>query len=142
MLLTRQHLKPSAVGLNMAAMIDVVFLLLIFFMCTMSFVPPEKKLNAQIPRVSSSADTPRDFEPIRVGVRGGEQGYKIYCDGQLCSTFAELSGKLRARRAIADIPVIIEGQNEVAFEYMVKALDSCYEAGLSQVAFSANEAAQ
>ncbi|MCK5114720.1 MAG: biopolymer transporter ExbD, partial [Phycisphaerae bacterium] len=69
MLLTRQSLKPVRPVLNIAAMIDVVFLLLIFFMCTISFEAVDKDLSAQIPQVSGDPSEESDFEPIRIELR-------------------------------------------------------------------------
>lgn len=140
MLLQRHIFKTTSAGLNMGAMIDVVFLLLIFFMCTTSFQSPEDRLPVQIPYVGGVATQPEDFEPIRIRLYGAAEGIRLTCDQQNCATFTELKTRLRARRAIADIPVIISGQDEVPFEHMVAALDSCYEVDLSQAAFSTGQA--
>ena len=64
MLLTRQTLKHIRPGLHIGAMIDVVFLLLIFFMCTTSFEAVDKDLDARIPRVSRDPVDRADFDPI------------------------------------------------------------------------------
>ncbi len=140
MLLTRQRFKRARPELNMGAMIDVVFLLLIFFMCTTSFKTIENDLSAQLPQVSSKTASLEDFEPIRIRLSGTAEAVHITCDEHPCSTFAALVEQLQARRAIVDIPVIIDGQDEIPFGYMVKALDACYEAHLERAAFSAKGA--
>ena len=144
MLLTRQSLKPVRPLLNIAAMIDVVFLLLIFFMCTTSFEAVDKDLAAQIPQVSGDPSEESDFEPIRIELRkagaetetvGGE--VQVFCDDLKCGGFGELAEMLEQRRAIADIPVIIAGEDEIDYENLVRVMDICYEVGFSRVAFSA-----
>jgi len=144
MLLTRQSLKPIRPILNIAAMIDVVFLLLIFFMCTTSFEAVDKDLAAQIPQLSGEPSEESDFEPIRIELRlggaateavGGE--VLIFCDGLKCSGFVELAEMLGQRWAIADIPVIIAGEDEIDYEHLVRVMDICYEIGFGRVAFSA-----
>ena len=136
MLLTRQRLKPYEPQLNLAAMIDVVFLLLIFFLCTVSFQVQEKKLSAYLPKVSRNPDQLPDFEPIHIRLSQSDKGINIACDRQVCPDFDALATMLSARRVIADIPVIIAGQNRVSFQFMVAAMDTCYAVGLTSVAFS------
>lgn len=141
MLLMRQRHDRGGVELNMAAMIDVVFLLLVFFMCTTSFDEVENDLTANLPELGG-ASLEDDFEPIRVRLcagevdGGGSANVVIWCDNDRCDTFAMLGEALRDRRAIADVAVIIEAEDSVAFECMVNALDESYAAGFERVAFS------
>jgi len=122
----------------MASMIDVVFLLLIFFMCTASFKRLESDMPTQLPRTGLGKKEEReDFDPIRIRLSSVPTGVLVECDGQACGTFGALFEMLTARRRIADVPVIIEGQGTVPFGYMVAALDACYKANLWRVAFSA-----
>ena len=140
MLLKRQMFKPARPALNMGAMIDVVFLLLIFFMCTTSFQSLESGLSVQLPRLSSESTRQEEYDPIWIRLFMTEDRFRITCDSQACANFAKLKDMLSARRSIADIPVIIEGQDTIPFRYMVTALDTCYEVGLNRVAFSAQGA--
>jgi biopolymer transport protein ExbD len=122
----------------MAPMIDIVFLLLVFFMCTSSFNENESQLPAQIPQTSLQARRLiEDFDPIRITLQTAGSGVEVQCDGQSCAGFDALFAKLQARRAIADVPVIIEGRKGVPFGPMVAAMDACYRANCRRVAFSA-----
>jgi len=138
MLLTRQSRRARRPELQMASMIDVVFLLLIFFMCTSSFPKLENDMAAQLPHSGSGdAALEEDFEPIRVRLAPmGESGVLLSVDGRACGSFPALLEALRARRAVADLPVIIEAESTVLFGHMVSALDSCHQADLRRVAFS------
>jgi len=135
-LLTHHKRRAEAPGLNMAAMIDVVFLLLVFFMCTSSYGRPERDLPTRLPQVGG-APAETEFDPVRVRLWPVAGGTLVTCDGTACRTLADLSAQLRARRAIADVPVIIQGEAGVPFGQMVAALDACYGADLRRVAFSA-----
>jgi biopolymer transport protein ExbD len=137
MRLTRHTFRTTRPGLNMGAMIDVVFLLLIFFMCTTSFKPREQSLAADLPQISSEAARREDFPPIYIQLSGDADQVAITCDAKPCETFDLLLAELKIRRDIDDIPVIIAGEPEVPFEYMVKARDKCETADLTRVAFSA-----
>ncbi len=136
MRLTRQKFKPTGTMLNITAMIDVIFLLLIFFMCTTSFKGPESDLTAQVPGVGKNVN-PEEFEPIRISLIGQAENPELICDNRPCDTFEDLKVMLRARRAIADIPVIINGADEISYDMMIKAMDACYETGFTRAAFSA-----
>jgi biopolymer transport protein ExbD len=125
----------------MASMIDVVFLLLIFFMCTSSFRGQESDLPTQLPQVGGGAPgLQADFDPIRIRVSKVETGVRVALDGRPCVSFDDLGEQLEKRRRLADVPVLIEGDPAVPFEYMVASLDACYEADLTRVAFSAKGA--
>ena len=140
MQLTRQSQKSGRPMLNMAAMIDVVFLLLIFFMCTTSFRSPEEQLPTQLPRVGTGTGAAQeDFNPVRIILTSVEDGALVRCDNKICTTFESLTNMLIDRRKIADVPVIIQGQGSVPFRYMVGALNSCHQAELRRVAFSTQE---
>ena len=125
----------------MAPLIDVVFLLLIFFMCSMSFDTHERRLPAQLPQSGPAAEHElADFDPVHIMLRQWRGGVELRCDGQVCADFDDLLRMLRARRAIAQVPVVIEGREGVPFGHMVTAMDTCYRADFRQVAFSAKGA--
>ena len=137
MQLTRQRHTSKRAVLNMAAMIDVVFLLLIFFMCTSSFVRPERNLRSRLPQAGApGAADAEPLDPVRIRLSRSPAGVVVTCDDQACATTDRLVGMLRARRALGDPSVIIQGAAAVPFGRMVTALDACHRAGLYRVAFS------
>ncbi len=135
MLLTRQRPKRSSTGLNMTPMIDAIFLLLIFFMCSSSLRSFESQLPTQISQ-RGSGQKEEPYPPIRIRLTKTAAGVLVLCDEQPCSDFHDLTGRLKKRRAIADAAVIIEGGGRVPFGRMVAALDACHQADLRRVAFS------
>ena len=136
MRLTHQRHKLSAPELNMTAMIDVIFLLLIFFMCTMSLQLLENELPSRLPMWGEEQAAAEEFEPIQIRLTVAAQAVAIICDEQACVSFEHLTELLKLRRAIADLPVIISGEETVPFGDMVSALDACHQADLERVAFS------
>lgn len=97
MKLSNRDLRKSPLrGWNMTAMIDVVFLLLVFFLTTSSFVMPQKDLEAAIAareQVGGAADA--DLEPARVRIsRDGAQ--TIFRMGAVTTTDSQkISGMLQ-----------------------------------------------
>ena len=63
----------------MTSMIDVVFLLLIFFMTTASFVKTERQLDTNIKNQDSASSSASDMEPAIVEIvrSGGQFAYRI-----------------------------------------------------------------
>lgn len=107
------HRRTSRIGqLPMTPMIDVVFLLLVFFLVTANFSAPENKLSSalQTERASASAS---DLQPQIVEVRR-ESGVPTFVIGELRTTSRdELAALLRqlpkepgvAVRVADDVPV-------------------------------------
>jgi biopolymer transport protein ExbD len=135
MLLTRQKRKAPNPQLNMTPMIDCIFQLLIFFMCTASFIH-ENNLMTQMPSVGTGQKVEEELPPVRIAVGGAGKNVLVTCDDQPCPTFDSLVRQLQQRRKIGDLQVIIDGQGAVPFAYMVGALDACHQADLFKVAFS------
>ena len=73
-----QKIAEEESKLDMTSMIDVTFLLLIFFMCTLKFKTLEGKLAAYLPKdvgVNSSDDPP--IEKVEVTLTVLEEGTKL-----------------------------------------------------------------
>jgi biopolymer transport protein ExbD len=63
------------ITLNLASMIDVIFLLLIYFMVTTIIAPPEDRLSPTLQTRQENATGPAtDFQPQVVEVRRGPSG--------------------------------------------------------------------
>ncbi len=117
--------------LNFTAMIDVVFLLLIFFICTASLHLPESQIKAALPGRSSSAP---EFQPVKVAISASDSGLQIYCDDQPCNGDSDLLEQIAARSILADIPVIFSIADNVEFEDVVHIMDICRQGGLKKLA--------
>ena len=81
-----KELSESKVELEMTPMIDVTFLLLIFFMCTLKFKTLEGKLAAYLPKdvgVNQSDAEPKEKVEILMRVRNQGTKYKDLGKGKL-----------------------------------------------------------
>ncbi len=139
MLLARRKREQARPELNMAAMVDVVFLLLIFFMCTSSISRLESSLSGQVSHLGpGSGRESEDMLPYIVRLERVSEGVLVSLEDRPCATFEGLFDRLRETYARGgDNPVLIKGQGTVPFGYMVAALDACRRAGFQSVAFSA-----
>lgn len=138
MLLTRQKQDLAPPQLNMASMVDVVFLLLIFFMCTSSISEPENSLSGQVSHLGPGPGAQAaDFLPRLIRLERVPEGVLVTLEGTPCATFESLMEELQRTGGGKDTPILISGEGTVPFRYMVAALDACHQAGFRLAAFSA-----
>ena len=132
--------KPAE--LQMTPIIDVIFLLLIFFMCTAQFYPPEEilpmetTLPGNVPAEVVLPD-PVNLDTVLIQISfDQEPRWKI--EGNKCSTLHEVENILRLlQNTKPDIPVIIESADVVPIEEVIDVYDLCRFVGLSRIQFAA-----
>lgn len=126
------------VRLDMTAMIDVIFLLLIFFMLGTKFREFEGKLSMQMPLKSSSpakAQKPK-VPPILIGVdtdmqkdgKGNDVAIGHYWIQGTSVDEKNLKQEIAAKKATdnpAEQPVQIQATRKARFVNILKALDAC-----------------
>ena len=131
---------------KMTPMIDVIFLLLIFFVCTASFQPPEEILPTRLslPGAVESDQQPvdpelLDLEEIVVEIlrRHGRAEWRI--NQRQYNRLAEVRDVLTAvARVQIDLPVILDVEPAVPMEDVIDVYDLCRKIGLERVQFAAS----
>lgn len=119
----------------MTSMIDVVFLLLIFFMTTASFTETERNLDSAIQVQRQAADAAQsDFEPaiIEIVQAGGQWVYRV---GQRdVRTQRELSRILRQFENKED-GAFVRVSDGAPFAMAAAAIQACKSARFSMVSY-------
>ena len=117
--------------IDLTPMLDVVFILLIFFIVTSVFVT-EAGIDVSKPEASTVEDTSGDMILIAVGPQGD-----IWIDGdQIDPRFIRARFELR----LADAPnsaVIIQGDESASNEQIMLILKAAREANINDVSISA-----
>ncbi|MEO0965333.1 MAG: biopolymer transporter ExbD [Planctomycetota bacterium] len=150
----RHSRKPDKGGmnLNLTSMIDVIFLLLVYFVVTASFAENEGVLTARLPQkegqTQQTKDTPPPTQPLRIILRStGQAGVDISVPGaSRVGTFSELQATLdrlmldpeRGKRDgifEPDHPVLIQPDGQVRWDYVVNAFNAAIAARFSNVRF-------
>lgn len=134
------NFRPKQTGLrnrmqlNLASMIDVVFLLLIFFLFSSIISPSESQLTPNIQTQSAnSASRSTDFAPqvVSVEVVEGQPAYRI--GSRIIKQRSELLTLLR------DLPhelgVFVKVDDAVPIGFAVGALQCCRDAGFDKVTY-------
>lgn len=124
-------LKKSNIAgtLSLTPLIDVVFLLLIFFLVTSEFEDEERRLDIVLPSASSAV--PMTSKPREIVVDIDSAG-KVYLRGEPTSLeeFEEL-----LKIAVANNPtnqtVVIRADQATSFQPVVNVMDVCNRTGVS-----------
>ncbi|MHC4885340.1 MAG: ExbD/TolR family protein [Planctomycetota bacterium] len=125
---------------DFTSMIDVVFLLLIFFILQ-PFKDPDMRVLAYLPKDSgASSSTPEEIKPtIQLRILGNKDKVTFMLDDDRVSDGNYLaSGLLRKSGGDTEVPVALGPAPQVNFKHVLKALDQCAMAGMEKVNFTAN----
>lgn len=120
--------RERSADIDLSPLIDMVFILLIFFMVSTTFV---KDAKVEIKRPSASSATPASTKSLRVNIDA--QG-ALYLDGVPTKPWM-LQSKVRdAFRGGADKTVLVVADRKVSIERLVEAVDQLRLAGAADVA--------
>lgn len=130
--LSRSSSEEPAVP--MTPMLDVIFLLLIFFITTSVFARLENELSITVPTADSATAPKRTLGELIVNLRA---------DGTLIVNQRPVSMNqlqmllVRIAKQYPDQSVIIRGDRDSTLEYAVGILDVCARSGVWNVSFAA-----
>lgn len=126
--------RDTRLELPMASMIDVVFLLLIFFMTTSAFVKTERELDSGIRVQREAGNRPSDFEPTIIDVVASDGGYVYRLGGRELRSQQELERVLRGLENKAD-GAFVRVSDAVPFDVAAAAIQACRTARFLQVSY-------
>ncbi|MCI7698045.1 MAG: ExbD/TolR family protein [Akkermansia sp.] len=128
---------PESVGFQLAPMLDIVFLLLIFFVVTTKFILNEQDLKVKVPTApKTTEETSRAIDEIIINARE-DNGELIITVDREEFTREKLGAMLeRMVRLNPDQPVRIRGDAQMTWQMMADVITTCTKAGISQVSFS------
>ena len=120
-------------NVNLTPMIDIVFLLIIFFMVGTKFTELERQLQLELPQISA-ADQPNPQPVNRV--------INVYRDGRVALeqellSLDELIEQLRSARTQHNrLGVIVRGDADGPLQNVATVLGACRQAGISALGIS------
>ncbi len=120
-------------GIQLAPLVDVLLLLLIFFLMTWNAARNENELDVKVPKASSAKEKSAPVGDIIVNVK--TDGDVVVNRRTLSAP--ELSDLLKNLVHLdADQAVVIRGDETGAYKHVINVLNICSEAGISNVAFA------
>lgn len=130
----RGKYRPEPVGFQLAPMIDIVFLLLCFFVTSQIFTVWEAELDVTLPTAQTAQIEQRLPGEIILNVlRDGH----VVVNGRDLSA-AELTALLnRLVELFQGQPVLIRADRQTPYEHVIRVLDECRTAGIWNISFAA-----
>ncbi|MEW6076178.1 MAG: biopolymer transporter ExbD [Thermodesulfobacteriota bacterium] len=124
--------QKKGVELNMAPLIDMVFLLLIFFLVTTSFV---RETGVDVRRPTAATAAGKEKATIMIGVTPDN---RIFMDRREIDIRAVRVNVERALTEIPDAGVIIVADRESTTGAVIRIMDACKLAGAENVSIAAS----
>lgn len=139
----RQPASSTSIDSTMTPMIDVIFLLQIFFLCTMGMVIPEALLPTDLPKTAGATTTVvpvekrNDLESIKIRLSGGGAAFAIEMNQRRVAAVADLRRDLQALASIdRATPVVLQIADDVELGDMLSVYDACLAADFANVNFA------
>jgi biopolymer transport protein ExbD len=127
----RIHRRPEeGEGLPLTPLIDVVFLLLIFFLTATSFYKKEKDIKVDPPHATEGKGEPHQQREITVNIRGEADGGFFVVDGRILSLPRLSEMLVREARSDPEQVVIIRGDKHAWHQKVVDVLNACKKASI------------
>ncbi len=129
------HLRSGQVGFNMTPMIDVVFLLIIFFLVSSHLAKQEAQMQLPLP-VAESGAKESESEGRRITVNVLSDG-RLLLAGRAVRP-AELVERLRDKSVDAgsDLEVRIRSDRTVEYRHVEPIMSACADASIWNVTFA------
>ena len=138
MKLRSQQRPRGRLGVSMTPLIDVVFLLMIFFLLTINFEEPEPVLTNRLPQIGSqdSADPTQDWETVELRiamVRGGD-AVRLHLAERVVESYDALLGYLAVLPD--DVQIVIDAADDVPYQHLIGVYNTCLKSGKADIVFS------
>jgi len=133
--------RSQHVAMDLTPLIDVVFLLLIFFMVSTTFTR-ESHLQVELPQASGNPAPPADVEQIDVVISA--DGQYLLNDKPLVNNRRETLERGIRELADADtsLPFIITADARTPHEFVVRAMDAAGRLGFAKLSITTEREAQ
>jgi biopolymer transport protein ExbD len=135
----RQAEPPQALGFMIAPMVDILLVVLVFFIVTWNFALAENELDVRVPS-ATKANEPQPYV--------GQVVINVKSNGSIVvnrqpKTGPELLDQLKKLAQLyPDQAVIVRGDEAVDYKHIVEVLDICRQADIWNVAFATGKPEQ
>lgn len=135
MKLSNRQRRETKLELSMTSMIDVVFLLLIFFLVTTTFIRPEKRLLSAIEdREQQAVESDSELEPAIVDVMRVD-GRVVFRIGAVTSTDLGKIKPVLESFGNKDEGAFVRVADDVPFDFAARAIGCCKSSGFVNVSY-------
>ena len=129
----RTRIQPEPRGFLIAPMVDILLVLLGFFMLTWSFARQERELDVQMPTASESKEQRRSVGEVIINVKSDGT---LVMNRRPMTPESLLSSLSQVAKLYPDQAVVLRGDQRVDYGTIVRTLDLCRKANIWNVAFA------
>ena len=129
--------RPDPPDINLTPLIDVVFLLLIFFMVSTTF-KEDARLRLQLPE--ATGEPPEQVDVAQLEVIIDQWGRYYVNNDQVVDQRVETLRRVMAEKSAGqgELPVLIKADAKTPHQAVMGALDAASQLGLTRVGFAAS----
>jgi biopolymer transport protein ExbD len=139
--------SDNPVGINVTAMVDVIFCLCLFFMCSLHFKQLEGKIETWLPKdrgVFQGQPEKVILEEIRIFMKWdgqrtirkvGNRG-EVNSDDDLMSIVLKMTEDYK-KAGKSEFPVLIDATADVPWQDVIHVMDMCKKEKLERIEFAA-----
>ena len=129
----RRRTTPHVLGFQIAPMVDILLVLLCFFIVTWSFARKEMELDVKVPAAESSTESRAVMNQTVLNVKA--DGTIVW--NRKAIEPSELRAKLLQLSSLyPDYAIILRGDERADYKSIMNVLDVCREAKIWNVAFA------
>lgn len=136
----KRQRRDAEVGVNLTPLIDVVFLLLIFFMVSTTFTR-ENHLSLELPEASAE---PGEAAPRQIEILIGAEGHYSVNERNLVNDRIETL--LRALQDVSGgdsaVPLVITADANTPHQAVVRAMDAAGQLGFARLSLTTRQPAE
>ncbi len=132
----RNRQPPHIIGFQIAPMVDILLVLMCFFIVTWSFARKEMDLDVKVPAAESGKESAAVMNQTVLNVKA--DGTVIW--NRKPTALPELRARLKQLAGLyPDYAIILRGDTKAPYEDIVAVLDVCREANIWNVAFATSK---
>jgi len=135
----RRHAEPRVLGFLIAPMVDVLMVLLVFFIVTWNFALSENELDVRVPSAAKANEPQPYVGQVVINVKANGT---IVVNRQQKSVAELLDQLKKLAQLYPDQAVIVRGDEAVDYKHIVEVLDICRQADIWNVAFATGKTEQ
>ena len=132
----RSRSEPVPVAFQIAPMVDILLVLLCFFVITWSMARKENELDVRVPAAQAAQESNPVVNQTVLNVKS--DGTIVWDRKQISRE--TLQEKLKSLASLyPDYAIILRGDVKTNYEHIVQVLDTCRQAGIWNVAFATSK---
>jgi biopolymer transport protein ExbD len=129
----RKRSEPQLLGFQIAPMVDILLVLLVFFIVTWNFALTENELDVKVPSAVNSKEQQPFLQQVVLNVR--KDGTVVLNRKELSRS--DLLAKLKQLAELyPDQAVIVRGDEQLSYQGLVNVVDVCREANIWNLVFA------